>query len=164
MLRRGGKWIAAVALLAACAAPRAPEPPAAEPSPAPPASASGVPAGVWAVRVTPLPARRGRMSSIIDPGEVSEIAASEAFAAQGWSPTRGARLSPRYRVDLLGDDGARASYWVGTGPQPPRFPCLASCNGWWIAPAGATREFNASRYKGLPESVSGPLLEALDIP
>ena len=151
MRLRRGKGTLALALLAGCAAASA------GPTAVPPA-------GVWAVRVTPLAPAAGGVASIIDPGEVRAIAASEAFAAHGWFATRGAPLSPRYRIDLLGEDGARTSYWVGSGAQPPRFPCYLFCTGWWIAPGGPTKEIDATRYKGLPEAVSGPLLEALDIP
>src|SRR5262245_61627825 len=105
MRLRRGKGIAALALLAGCTA--APAGPVAVP-----------PAGVWAVRVTPLAPAAGGVASIIDPGEVRAIAASEAFAAHGWSATRGEPLAPRYRIDFLGDDGARTSYWVGTGALP----------------------------------------------
>jgi hypothetical protein len=142
----------ALTLLAGCAV-----------APAAKAPATLPPGSVWAVRVTPLPPDPGEVASVVDPGEVRAIAASEAFAAHGWAATGGAPLSPRYRIDLLGDDGARASFWLGTGAQPPRFPCYAFCTGWWIAPAGPTREIDATAYKGLPESVTRPLLEALDI-
>jgi len=152
MTLRSSTRVAALAILAGCAAP-----------PATQAPATGPPPGVWAVRVTPLAADPDGVASIVDPGEVEEIAASEAFGRHGWVATGGAPLAPRYRIDLLGDDGARASYWVGSGPQPPRFPCYAFCTGWWIAPASATKEIDRGLYKGLPESVSGPLFEALDI-
>src|SRR5262245_64283200 len=143
--------LAALALVAGCAAPQAPAP------------ATRPPPGVWAVRVTSLAPDSEGPASIIDPELVESVAASPAFAASGWSANSGAPLAPRFRIDLLGDDGAHASYWVGSGAQPPRFPCYAFCSGWWIAPSGSTREIDSGVYKALDESVSAPLFEALDI-
>jgi hypothetical protein len=122
------------------------------------------PPSVWAVRITPLPPDAGPVESIIAPAAVEAIAASAAFARDGWVDAGGAPLAPRYRIDLLGDDGARASYWLGAGPHPPRLLCRGLCSEWWIAPSSAAREIDATLYKELPESVYGPLLESLDLP
>ena len=153
--RSSRERIAALSLLtalSACASPLAVEGPA----PLPPPS-------VWAVRITPLPPDAGPVESIVAPTAVEAIAGSAAFARDGWVAARGAPLSPRYRIDLLGDDGSRASYWLGAGSHPPRLLCHALCSDWWIAPSNPAREIDATLYKGLPESVYQPLLESLDL-
>ena len=154
-VRSSRERIAALSLLtalSACVTPAAVE----GPTPLPPPR-------VWAVRVTPLPPEAGPVESIVGPTEVKAIAGSAAFARDGWVAARGTPLAPRYRIDLLGDDGTRASYWLGAGPRPPRLFCRGLCSDWWIAPSNPTREIDASLYKGLPESVYAPLLESLDL-
>jgi hypothetical protein len=147
--------IAALSLLSALSA--CVTPPAVEgPAPLPPPK-------VWAVRVTRLPPDAGPVESIVDPTEVKAIAGSAAFARDGWVAARGTPLAPRYRIDLLGDDGAHASYWLGPSSHPPRLFCRGLCSDWWIAPSNPTREIDAMLYKGLPESVYRPLLESLDL-
>jgi hypothetical protein len=156
VVRPSRRRIAALGLvtaLSACASPPGRE----GPVPLPPPS-------VWAVRITPLPPAAGPVESIVAPTAVEAIAGSAAFARDGWVAAGGAPLAPRYRIDLLGDDGARASYWLGAGPQAPRLLCRGVCAEWWIAPSNPAREIDATLYKGLPESVYGPLLESLDLP
>src|SRR5262245_61090934 len=149
-LRLAARPLLVAASLAGCLAP--PTVPGPEPL---------APESVWAVRITPLPPDPRPIESIVAPGEVRAIAASEAFGAQGWTASD-AGLRPRFQIELLGGDGARASYWLGTDAPPPH-PFAARGSGWWIAPAAPPEAAGAPLYKGLPESVASPLLEALDL-
>jgi hypothetical protein len=100
---------------------------------------------------------------IDDATKVLAIARSCALSEVGWSSSRSRELLPQYRVDLVRREGGPITYWLGTNAHPPRFPCYALCSGWWIASSTASGVIDASRYKGLPDSVYPYLLQDLGI-
>jgi hypothetical protein len=88
-----------------------------------------------------------------DPEKVRAIARSWAISPSGWVESRGRRLIPAYRIELRDSAEIRATYWLGTNANPPRFPCYALCSGWWIAGSDSAGSIDASRFKGLPDAV-----------
>ena len=90
--------------------------------------------------------------SVNDPGKVRSIVNSGALSSAGWVESRGRELLPLYRLDLLGDNGLQATYWLGTNAYPGLFPCYSLCTGWWVASSRADGTLDDSRHKGLTSS------------
>jgi len=115
------------------------------------------------VRIQELAGGAEGARSITDPETLRAIADSYAMSAEDWAESRSERV-PLYRIDVVARDGARSTYWLGANSHPARFPCYAFCSGWWLAPSDDAGALDATRYKGLPDSVEHYFLRDLDIP
>jgi hypothetical protein len=100
---------------------------------------------------------------VSDGRAITAIASSWAFSQPGWSPANGRELLPLYRIEFEGEGQRHAVYWLGTNAHPPRFPCYSWCSGWWVAPSLPSGELDASRYKGLADTVAFPLFRHLPL-
>lgn len=124
------------------------------------------PAGRPLTRITVTPVVETSLlpATVTEKADVTAIASSWAFAERGWSPAEGRDLWPLYRIEIEGGSQPPAVYWLGTNAYPPRFPCYSWCSGWWVSPSLPSGAIDASRYKGLADTVAFPLFRHLPLP
>ena len=101
------------------------------------------------IRVTSIPPADAMSRTIREPDKIRSIAGSRPVSANGWLQARGRELLPLYRIDFVGKNGGLATWWLGTNNYPARFPCYATCSGWWLSPSGADGRIDATRYRGM---------------